>query len=97
MQKIKTNLITIVTVVKNSEQTIEKCIQSVLEQKYDNFEYIVIDGGSTDKTKEILEKYKKKIHKVISEKDNGIWDAMNKGLNLASGDIIGFLNADDYY
>ena len=87
MQKIKTNLITIVTVVKNSEQTIEKCIKSVLNQKYDNFEYIVIDGGSTDKTKEILEKYKEKIHKVISEKDNGIWDAMNKGLNLASGDI----------
>ena len=97
MQKIKTNLITIVTVVKNSEQTIEKCIKSVLNQKYDNFEYIVIDGGSTDKTKEILEKYKEKIHKVISEKDNGIWDAMNKGLNLASGDIVGFLNADDYY
>ena len=97
MQKIKTNLITIVTVVKNSERTIEKCIQSVLNQKYDNFEYIVIDGGSTDKTKEILEKYKEKIHKVISEKDNGIWDAMNKGLNLASGNIIGFLNADDYY
>ncbi len=97
MQKIKKNLITIITVVKNSEQTIERCIQSVLNQNYDNFEYIIIDGGSNDKTKEILDKYKAKVDKIISEKDNGIWDAMNKGLNIASGNIIGFLNSDDYY
>ena len=97
MQKIKKNLITIITVVKNSEQTIERCIQSVLNQNYDNFEYIIIDGGSKDKTKEILDKYKAKVDMVISENDNGIWDAMNKGLNKASGNIIGFLNADDYY
>ena len=97
MQKIKKNLITIITVVKNSELTIERCIQSVLNQNYDNFEYIIIDGRSKDKTREILDKYKTKVDKVISENDNGIWDAMNKGLNMASGNIIGFLNADDYY
>ena len=97
MQNFKNNLITIITVVKNSEQTIEKCIQSVLNQKYDNIEYIILDGGSTDKTTEIIKKYQKKIDKIIIEPDKGIWDAMNKGLNLASGSIIGFLNADDYY
>ena len=97
MQKIKKNLITIITVVKNSELTIERCIQSVLNQNYDNFEYIIIDGGSKDKTIGILDKYKTKVDKIISENDNGIWDAMNKGLNMASGNIIGFLNADDYY
>ena len=97
MQNFKNNLITIITVVKNAEQTIEKCIQSVLNQKYDNIEYIILDGGSTDKTTEIIKKYQKKIDKIIIEPDKGIWDAMNKGLNLASGSIIGFLNADDYY
>ena len=97
MQKIKKDLITIITVVKNSEPTIERCIQSVLNQNYDNFEYIIIDGRSKDKTREILDKYKTKVDKIISENDNGIWDAMNKGLNMASGNIIGFLNADDYY
>ena len=97
MQNLKNNLITIITVVKNSEQTIEKCIQSVLNQKYDNIEYIIIDGGSTDKTAEIIKKYQKKINKIIVEPDKGIWDAMNKGLNLATGSIIGFLNADDHF
>ncbi len=97
MQNFKNNLITIITVVKNAEQTIEKCIQSVLNQKYDNIEYIILDGGSTDKTTDIIKKYQKKIDKIIIEPDKGIWDAMNKGLNLASGSIIGFLNADDYY
>ena len=97
MQKIKKNLITIITVVKNSEQTIEKCIQSVLKQNYDNIEYIVIDGCSNDKTQNIINKYKAKINKIIIAKDEGIWDAMNKGVNLASGDIVGFLNADDFY
>ena len=89
--------ITIITVVKNSEQTIERCIKSVINQNYDKIEYIVIDGGSKDKTLNILNKYKKKIHRLVVEEDNGIWDAMNKGLNLAKGDIIGFLNSDDYY
>ena len=97
MQNFKNNLITIITVVKNAEQTIEKSIQSVLKQKYDNIEYIVLDGGSTDKTSEIIKKYQKKIDKVIIERDKGIWDAMNKGVEIATGDIIGFLNADDFY
>lgn len=92
MQKI-----TIITVVKNSEQTIERCIKSVINQNYDNIEYIVIDGGSKDKTVDVLDKYKNKIQRLVIEKDNGIWDAMNKGINLAKGDIIGFLNSDDYY
>lgn len=92
MQKI-----TIITVVKNAEQTIERSIKSVIDQNYDNIEYIVIDGASKDKTINILNKYKKKIQILVSEKDNGIWDAMNKGLNLASGEIVGFLNADDFY
>ena len=96
-KKLKKNLITIITVVKNSEQTIEKCIQSVLKQNYDNIEYIVIDGCSNDKTQNIINKYKAKINKIIIAKDEGIWDAMNKGVNLASGDIVGFLNADDFY
>ncbi len=97
MQNLKNNLITIITVVKNSEQTIEKSIQSVLSQKYDNIEYIILDGGSTDKTSEIIKKYQEKIDKIIVERDKGIWDAMNKGIEIANGDIIGFLNADDFY
>ena len=97
MQNFKNNLISIITVVKNAEETIEKSIQSVIRQKYDNIEYIIVDGGSTDKSLEIIKKYKEKIDKVVVEPDNGIWDAMNKGIKIASGDIIGFLNADDYY
>lgn len=97
MQNFKKKLITIITVVKNSKDTIEKCIKSVLNQNYDNIEYIVIDGCSNDGTKNILEKYKEKITKLVIEPDKGIWDAMNKGLNLATGDIVGFLNADDFY
>ncbi len=90
-------LISVITVVKNSEKTIEKAIQSVLNQNYDNLDYIVIDGNSVDNTKKIIEKYKNKISLVVSEKDEGIWDAMNKGIKLAKGEIIGFLNADDFY
>ena len=94
---IKQNLITIITVVKNAETTIEKCINSVLNQNYKNIQYIIIDGNSKDKTKEIIDKYKSKISLIISENDNGIWDAMNKGIKLAKGEIIGFINADDFY
>jgi len=89
--------ISIVTVVKNNEETIENSIKSVIDQNYDNIQYIVIDGGSTDNTLKILNKYKNFIDILISKKDNGIWDAMNKSLVHAEGDIIGFLNSDDYY
>jgi glycosyltransferase involved in cell wall biosynthesis len=72
-------------------------IQSVLSQKYEHLEYIVIDGGSTDGTKEVLEKYRPMLSYVLSEPDNGPFDAMNKGIRLATGDIIGIINADDWY
>ena len=97
MQNFKENLITIITVVKNSAPTIEKCIRSVINQNYDKIEHIIIDSKSNDGTTEILKKYKNKINKIIIEDDKGIWDAMNKGVKIANGDIIGFLNADDYY
>ena len=97
MQNLKKNLITIITVVKNSAPTIEKCIESVLDQNYGKIEYIIIDGDSNDGTKKIIQKYKNKISKILIEKDNGIWDAMNKGIGIAQGEIIGFLNADDCY
>ena len=91
------NLITIITVVKDNEKTIEKCIKSILSQTYQNLEYIVINENSNESTNEILDKYKNNIDILINEKDAGIWSAMNKGLNLANGKIIGFLNSDDFY
>ena len=90
-------LISIITVVKNAENTIEKCIKSVLNQNYKNIQYIIIDGNSTDNTKKIIDKYKNKVSLIISEDDNGIWDAMNKGIKLAEGEILGFISADDIY
>jgi glycosyltransferase involved in cell wall biosynthesis len=89
--------ITVITVVYNSVSTIEKTIQSVLAQTYKNLEYIVIDAQSTDGTLAIIDKYKDKIQIVISEKDEGYYDGLNKGINLASGEIIGALNADDRF
>jgi glycosyltransferase involved in cell wall biosynthesis len=88
--------ISIVTVCLNSERTIEKTILSVLGQSYSNIEYIIIDGGSADGTLRIINKYKDKISFVISEKDNGIYDAFNKGLKIFTGELIGFVNSDDY-
>ena len=89
--------ISIITVVLNSEKFLEETIKSVLDQNYNNLEYIIIDGGSTDKSLSIIEKYKEKINFFLSEKDNGIYDAFNKGLAKATGDIIGIVNSDDIY
>jgi len=90
-------LITIITVVFNGETHLEETIQSVINQTYDNVECIIIDGGSTDTTLDIITKYEDQIDYWISEKDNDIYDAMNKGLMLAMGDIVGIINADDWY
>jgi len=90
-------LVSIITVVFNGEKHIEQTINSVLNQTYPLIEYIIIDGASKDKTLEIIKKYEKNITHLISEKDTGIYNAMNKGLALAKGEIIGILNADDYY
>jgi glycosyltransferase involved in cell wall biosynthesis len=89
--------VSIITVAFNAEQYIEDAILSVLNQAYSNIEYIIVDGASTDNTLKICKKYKDKISKIISEPDKGIYDAMNKGVYQASGDIIGILNADDFY
>jgi len=97
MKQIEKKKITIITVVKNAEDKLEDCIKSVLNQNYTNLEYIIIDGNSSDGTNEIINKYKNNISKIIREEDDGIWDAMNKGVMSANGDIIGFLNSDDYY
>lgn len=89
--------VSIITVCFNSAETIEDTIKSVLGQGYKNIEYIIIDGGSTDGTLDILTKYQSRISKCISEPDNGIYDAMNKGAKLATGEILGFLNSGDIY
>lgn len=90
-------LISIITIVYNGEKFIEKCIQSVLAQSYTNIEYIIIDGGSTDHTVDIIKRYADSVTTWISEKDKGISDAFNKGLKLAKGEVIGIINADDWY
>lgn len=89
--------ISIVTISYNSEETIEDTIKSVVSQSYDNLEYIIIDGGSKDGTLDIIKRYKDQIHQLVSEPDNGIYDAMNKGVSAATGDIVGILNSDDVY
>jgi len=88
--------ITIITVCFNSEKTITSTLNSVLNQNFNEIEHIIIDGWSTDKTISITKKYSH-IKKIISEPDNGIYDAMNKGIKIATGDIIGFLNSDDFF
>lgn len=90
-------LITVITVVLNGEKYLEQTIQSVINQTYPNVEYIIIDGGSTDGTLDIIKKYEDKIDYWVSEKDRGIYDAMNKGITVCIGDIIGIINADDFY
>lgn len=90
-------LVSVVTVVFNGEEHLEKTIKSVLEQDYGNIEYIVVDGGSTDGTLDILKKYDDRIAYWVSEKDEGIADAFNKGISLSSGEIVGMINSDDCY
>jgi glycosyltransferase involved in cell wall biosynthesis len=89
--------ISIITVCYNSEATIDSTIQSVLSQDYSQIEYIIVDGGSKDNTLAITEKYRSNISKQISEPDKGIYDAMTKGVALATGDVIGILNSDDVF
>ncbi len=89
--------LTVITVCYNSAKTIEQAIKSVVFQDYRDLEYIIIDGGSIDSTLEIIEKYRDYITVCISESDSGIYDAMNKGLKYASGDVVAFLNSDDWY
>lgn len=96
-------LISIVTVCFNSSQTIKRTIESVLSQSYDNIEYILVDGLSTDETVNLIESYKSRfinrgiVFKFISEPDNGIYDAMNKGIKMAEGVLVGVINSDDWY
>ena len=97
IKKKNSFLISIVTVTLNSEKYIEETIQSVLNQKNKNFEYIIIDGGSSDKTINIIKKYENKIDYWVSEPDKGLYDAFNKGLTLVTGDVVGFINSDDVY
>ena len=88
--------VSVITAVKNNVDTIEQCINSVSEQSHNNKEHIIIDGGSSDGTLEIIKKYSDTV-RWISERDQGIYYALNKGLKMAAGDIIGFLHADDFF
>ena len=88
--------ISIITISYNAEVTIEKTLKSIKSQSYDNIEHIIVDGGSKDNTLEICNSYPH-VSKIISESDRGVYDAFNKGLKIATGDIIGFLNADDVF
>jgi glycosyltransferase involved in cell wall biosynthesis len=90
-------LISVITVVRNGAKTLEQTIKSVLGQSYDGIEYIIIDGGSTDGSLDIIRKFDDRISYWISEPDNSIYDAMNKGIAVSTGDLIGLLNSDDYY
>lgn len=89
--------VSIITVVYNGENYIQDCIRSVFSQTHKDIEYIVVDGGSTDSTLTLLRPFRNQITHFISEKDHGVYDAMNKGLELASGEVIAFLNSDDFY
>lgn len=97
LQGLGNTKISLITVAFNAGATIEKCINSVIAQQYPDLEYIIIDGSSADDTLSIINKYKNHISKIISEPDRGIYDAMNKGIELATGNIVGILNADDYF
>lgn len=90
-------LVSIITITYNSSAHLEQTIRSVLDQNYPEIEYILVDGGSTDGTLDIIRKYEGRISKWVSEPDNGIADAMNKGIRMASGEIIGIIHSDDFY
>ncbi|MDD5202062.1 MAG: glycosyltransferase family 2 protein [Sulfurimonas sp.] len=94
MNKLK---ISIITSVWNNKETIRDAVDSVLSQTYENIEYIVVDGASTDGTVGIVQSYGDKISKFVSEKDKGIYDGLNKGISLATGDVVAFLHSDDIY
>ena len=89
--------ITIITVTKNSEKFLSKNIKSVLNQNYKNYEHIIVDGNSTDKTVQIIKSYKKKVRFIKNKNDKGLYHAMNVGIKNTKGDIIGILNSDDIY
>ena len=89
--------VSIITVVWNNSSTIRDAIDSVLSQTYKNIEYIIVDGASSDGTVEIVKSYGNKVSKFVSEQDEGLYDAMNKGISLATGDVVGILNSDDFY
>ncbi len=89
--------VSIITITYNSEATLADTIQSVIGQTYKDIEYIIVDGLSTDKTLSIIDSYKSNIAKTISEKDSGLYDALNKGIAMATGDVIGILHSDDFY
>lgn len=89
--------ISVITSVWNNKETIKDAIQSVLNQTYENIEYVVVDGGSSDGTVDIVKSYGDRISKFVSEKDKGIYDGLNKGVSLATGDVIAFLHSDDVY
>lgn len=93
----KLPLVSIITVVYNGAKTLEQTILSVLNQTYKNIEYIIIDGESTDGTLDIIEMYRDKISTCISEPDEGLYDAMNKGVSIANGELIGIINSDDWF
>lgn len=96
-------LVSIITVCYNSEKTLAKTIESVLNQTYDSVEYLIVDGKSTDQTVRIAESYNQRfrqkgyVYKIISERDKGIYDAMNKGIQIATGELVGIINSDDWY
>ena len=89
--------ISIITVSFNSVHTIKDTIESIIAQDYENIEYLIIDGGSKDGTVDVIKNYMNYVQYFSSESDDGIYDAMNKGIAAATGDIIGILNSDDFY
>jgi glycosyltransferase involved in cell wall biosynthesis len=97
MKKNKNQKISLITVVLNDEKNLQKTINSIASQSYKNYEYIIIDGKSTDKTLSIIKKNKKYVSYFSSQKDRGLYDAMNKGLKKSTGDIIGIINSGDIY